>query len=365
MNVTAKPQRVNTRQSRRRTQKPKKAKASTGAFVSTAKVQRTTAPRITNSGKSRRIVHRELVQSVLGSVAFTATKLPLNPGSSTTFPWLSSQADGWEQYRFNKLAFEYFTRTSTATLGSVILAPDYDASDRAPPTEAAVTSYMDCVEDAPWKDIKCQLNTTSMFPMGPRKYVRTAEVPGSKKVYDAGNLWLCTVEEVGTDAIGKLWVEYDVELFIPQTVNSAGQAESSSVYSITTAGQTLATGVAEPVEWETVDDGLGFGVFATGVVAPPKGKYLMWGHLTCQDTSAEQLALTIYPFKNGAGLPPPGSMGSACVLTLPANGYVCVPFHFCVDCNGTDTFQLQVTATGAAGTLALVDERSVLFVQAA
>jgi hypothetical protein len=236
------------------------------------------------------------------------------------------------------------------------MAPDYDATDPAPTTEAIATSYMDCVEDATWKDIKCSLSTAAMFPMGPRKYVRTSEVPGSKKVFDAGNLWLCTVEEAGTDAIGKLWVEYDIDLFVPQTISSVSTALAGSYYT-NTAAQVVATGVGELVDFGTIVDSLGIGDFTAGVVTPPKGSYLVQGLVTVTDDTAETFTILLNLQKNGAALTP----RPQCSQVRCAGGAAqcfSVPFLAQVDCNGTDTIGVFLTATGAAGALSVVDEAS-------
>lgn len=180
---------------------------------------RSMAPRVDRSGSSGsvRIKHRELVNTITGTDAFTVVgAFPLNPGMGSTFPWLSNQAKGWEQYRFHNLKFDYITRSSTSVSGSVMLSPDYDAVDPPPNTEVQASANRDAIEDAPWKDMTSILNVPSMFPMGPKKFVRTNTVALTDlKTYDAGTMYVCTV---GTPAsvLGKLWVEYDVEFYTPQ-----------------------------------------------------------------------------------------------------------------------------------------------------
>jgi hypothetical protein len=187
-----------------------------------------------------------------------------------------------------------------------------------------------------------------MFPMGPRKYIRTSEVPGSKKVFDAGNLWLCTVEEVGTDAIGKLWVEYDVELFVPQTIGADG-ATSLSVYSNSAATQTFATAVAELVDFVTVVDGLGWGAQAVGVWTPPKGTYTLCAVITGTDDTAEKLTVLVQVVKNAALLTP--HQGGFQQHEVTTGGDLQATMQAVVTCSGTDTVGIELTLTGAAGVL--------------
>lgn len=181
------------------------------------------SPIISATNTSSRIQHRELVGSVIGTAAYNVTstngigQLALNPGIVASFPWLATQAVGWEQYHFNKLKFCYYTRTGSSTPGSVMLIPDYDAADAAPVSEQIASAYEDTMEDVPWKDIECILNPAAMHPDGPRKYVRTGALASNLdiKTYDVGNLFVATTDGTAVNW-GKLWVEYDVTFHTPQ-----------------------------------------------------------------------------------------------------------------------------------------------------
>lgn len=176
------------------------------------------APKIAQTRDNCRIMHRELISSVVGSTDFTVqNSFPLNPGMSKTFPWLSSMARSWEQYKFHKLKFCYFTRTGSTTVGSMMMAPDYDAADTAPQSEQIASSYEDVTEDAPWKDIVCNLPPSRLNSNLQRKFLRSGPLGPNLdiKSYDSGNLFVITIDGQNVNW-GKLWVEYDVEFFIPQ-----------------------------------------------------------------------------------------------------------------------------------------------------
>lgn len=175
--------------------------------------QSTNAPKITRGQNSCTIVHRELVDSITGSTAFTCTSYAVNPGIQRTFPWLFYQALGWEKYRFKRIKFSSFTRTGSTTPGSLLLAPDFDAADAAPVNEQIASSYSSCSEDVPWKDIHCILPSNMI---NVEKYVRSAPVASTDiKTYDLCNLQLCTVDGTAVNW-GKLWVDYEIELINPQ-----------------------------------------------------------------------------------------------------------------------------------------------------
>lgn len=194
---------------------------SVGAAYATGQAGK--APRITRGQDFTRVQHRELVTNLSGTTAFTvAQSLAINPGLSATFPWLSIMANAFEEYRFNSLKVEYFTRTGTNIPGSVILAPDYDASDGAPASEQIASSYMDSCEDAPWKDIVCNLPSGRLNRADQNRFVRSGALGANQdiKLYDAATVHLCTVDGTAVNW-GKVWLSYDVTFRIPQ-LNPAG-----------------------------------------------------------------------------------------------------------------------------------------------
>jgi len=198
----------------------------TGVASAYSKGVKGSKPKITRSMErgleSIRVTHREFIGNVTGTTAFAvANQIPLNPGLNTSFPWLSNVANNYEQYRVNKMRFEYLTRTGTNVPGSVLLAPDYDVLDAAPLSEAVMSNYEDIAEDAPWKDNCCVLRPAAMHAIGPKKFVRSGPVAASdQKTYDVGNFFLATVDGTAV-SWGKLWVEYDISFFVPQ-LNPSG-----------------------------------------------------------------------------------------------------------------------------------------------
>ncbi len=195
--------------------------SSVAAAYSSGKTTR--VPKINRSADRVRIVHSELVASISGSVAFTqAQGFALNPGLVASFPWLASQAQGWERYRFHKLRYCYYTRTGSNVPGSVMIVPDYDAADSAPVSEQIASAYKDVAEDAPWKNICCELRESSLNSMGPTKFIRTGALGANQdvKTYDSGNVFVFSMDGTAVPW-GKLWVEYDVELITPQ-LNATG-----------------------------------------------------------------------------------------------------------------------------------------------
>jgi len=201
------------------------SKPSTAVAAAYARGQTTRNPRVTRSGVDRtRIIHRELIGSVVGSVLYTVgNTFSINPGLPGSFPWLSSQALGWEKYKFNYLRLCYYTRTGSNTPGSVILTPDYDAADAAPVNEQIASAYHGTQEDVAWKD-NCMIFDQKILNQD--RFIRTGGLTANLdiKTYDIANLFVGTLDGTAVNW-GKLWIEYDVTL-INQQLNSSGPSGS-------------------------------------------------------------------------------------------------------------------------------------------
>lgn len=181
-----------------------------------AQKQVTQTANIVRTGDSIRVRHREFVGNINGSVDYTVVgDYDMNPGNSRLLPWLSTQAVSWEKYVFHSVTFEYITRCSTTTAGSVLMLPVYDSKEKTPTDEAAATTFANAVEDAPWKDIDCRLDSRKISKT---LYVRNSITAGDIRTSDIARFIIATVGMADTAAVGKLWVSYDVSLSAPVTI---------------------------------------------------------------------------------------------------------------------------------------------------
>jgi len=208
---------------------------------------RISSPKIRATRNMCHIHHKEFLANLTGTAAWTLKNTyALNPGLPASFPWLSTQAQAWEMYKFNSIKFIFHTFAPTSTAGAVSLIPDYDAADGQPPNELAASSYQNMIEDACWKDIVCSLSPKAMSGIGKEHFVRITTISGDIKTYDSGNFYVATSNSVGTPALGKLWVEYDVMLTVPTNVNSI-VVGALSFQDITGSGQTSGNNFNSPV----------------------------------------------------------------------------------------------------------------------
>lgn len=315
--------------------------------------------------RSWRFENSELVGSVNNSTGFVATRYYVNPGMPGTFPWLSVEAkDKWDQYRFHRIRFRYVTRTASTTVGSVILSPEYNVRDPPPVTEQQATDTMGAVEDSPWKEICCDLDVSAMYPSGPRKLIRGGNVAGDTNLYDSAIFYMCTTDGADTSLIGKLWVDYDVELFVPQ--NSPAETGKTLITSFggRVASQTLVNNVISPIMWDALtNDPLGIGSPVSGVFTPAAGTYRISVQTIVSDSTAETFEGSMELVKNGVSLVPRAA--STFNLSIPAGGDVTLNASGFASFSGTDTFSVSVLLLGAAGTLTVTANNSLISFQSA
>lgn len=185
----------------------------TGVSAPASKSYSTSAgkPRFASKGGNCTITHREYVGIVSNSTGFSCSGLECNPGSTITFPWLSSMANNYDRYRWRKLGFSYVPSVSSATNGRLTLAFNYNALDSPPASKSQIFSIDPNTEVSCWNgtalDIPCR---------GNELYVRSGLPPsGDLKTYDMGNLLVATDLGSNTNTIGELYVDYIVELICP------------------------------------------------------------------------------------------------------------------------------------------------------
>lgn len=188
------------------------------APVAAASVRRMAKPNIRNSGAAAgdiRVVHREYVGEIFGSVAFAARSHSINPGLGWEFPWLSKIAQRYESYRFNRLRYCFETESPTSTTGAVMGVIDYDSTDPAPTDKIQALNYRDAVRSPPWSDF-CLEATKEDLHKRQTYFVRSGFTSEDPRLFDVGNFFLCVQGQAAATVIGELYVEYDISLMTPQ-----------------------------------------------------------------------------------------------------------------------------------------------------
>jgi hypothetical protein len=191
------------------------------------------APQFVSGKRNNIVCHREYLGDLTGSTTFAVTSYPLNPGQPTTFPWLSAVAQNYERYKMHGMIVEFRTtsseyNTSTAALGTVIIATDYNALDTTFTSKQQMENFEGAMSAKPsvsmMHGVECQRTATA-----DELYVRTGSVPSGSdaRLYDLGQVEVATSGMSSAYVIGELWVTYCVEFMTPHIQDQAGGAVAS------------------------------------------------------------------------------------------------------------------------------------------
>lgn len=192
-------------------------------------------PRITYNSSGVVIRHRSFLGAITNNADYTVTTYPLNPGLSSTFPWLHRLARRYEEYRFRSLRFEYRSVAPTSVAGVVMMSFDYDAADSAPAAKSVQAQTIPNSECNAW------MNNDLVVPVeGPFRYVRAGALSSNLdvKTYDMGQMFISSVYGNNVTS-GELYIEYEVELRRPTDGPETGGKLVFSTNSANVPFQTL------------------------------------------------------------------------------------------------------------------------------
>jgi hypothetical protein len=194
-------------------------------------------PRITGVSGGITIKHREYIGELNGSTTFTAQSYQLQPGLSQSFPWLSGIANNFEKYKMHSIKLCYVNVSATSERGRVTMAFDRDPLDSDPTSKIDLFSYNGAVEGAVWSplELTVPVDKDALF-------TRRGLISGTDlKTYDMGKLVVASSNNADTSIVGELFLEYNIELMIPQPAScpSAAYHATSGVSKTAIFGTTL------------------------------------------------------------------------------------------------------------------------------
>lgn len=199
----------------------------------------TQTPKFAQRGRGNIITNREYIGDVtLGATPeiFTIFQdgFTINPGLAKTFPWLSTIAQNYEQFKIHGMIFEFKStvgdNSTVQNVGTVIMGTEYNVNS----ANFANKQVMENSEFAQsGKATESQIHgiecASKEHPMK-MQYVRTgalASTTDSIKWYDFANFQIATQGFNAAQAnttIGELWVSYQIEFFKPQIPTNIGGA---------------------------------------------------------------------------------------------------------------------------------------------
>jgi len=329
-------------------------------------------PTVVNTVQNGGVIirHREYLQDILASTPFNIITFPINPGQISTFPWLSSIAAHFEQYKFRGLLFEFKSLSSDAVLstatssalGSIVMATQYNALNPPFPNKFVMENYEFANSAKPSLSfihpVECNRSDTSIVEL----YTRVgAPAAGSDlRLYDLGNFSIAAVGmQASSGVAGELWCTYEIEFIKPKISNPTNADEqvdhlhlaigvtginllagsvmdpsstlngtaTGSTYTfppsissgrymigfvtVSTAMVTPSAGIRTYVNCQSVNLFLG-GAQSRIATTGPNMAYLEW---TCIDITAMNATYTV----SLAAYPAPISTGDYFVIELPGN----------------------------------------------
>nr|AQU11708.1 capsid protein [Cruciviridae sp.] len=239
-----------------------------------------------------RIRHREFIQDLSGSVAYTNTSFSINPGLTSSFPWLSAISQNFEEYRVEGLVFDFVSTSADAlnstntALGTVIMAAEYNTAQPSYINKQQMENSMWALSTKPSENacmpVEC---APSLNPLS-NLYIRVGAVPAGtdQRLFDLCNIQVATVGMQAAAVIGELWMSYDVVLMKPQLDSGLALSAKSAHYKLTAPVVTTAYfGTAQTKTF----DSIGLSLSGTVITFPigSNGVYLM-NYLVVGDSTA-------------------------------------------------------------------------------
>jgi hypothetical protein len=184
-------------------------------------------PKFASTKQTNIVCHREYLGDIFGTAGFNNTSYPLNPGIATTFPWLSSIAQNYQQYKFHGIIFEFRPLitdfVTNGAPGVVIMATNYNADVPVYTTKQEMENSEYAVSVKPTRDLMHGVECATTQTVLSELYIRSGAVSSGQdlRLYDLGNFQFATQANPVQD-LGELWVSYCVEFFKPVLPSDVG-----------------------------------------------------------------------------------------------------------------------------------------------
>nr|WRQ65035.1 structural protein [Tolivirales sp.] len=178
-------------------------------------------PMMHQNGQSIIVRHKEFLGQINGTSEFSVKSYNINPGLSGTFPWLHNIAANYQEYRVRGMIFHYIPTSgnvsTTGQLGSVMMQTSYRATDTPPLDKIELLNEYWATECKPSEPFCHPIECDPKENPFNIQYIRSGSLPANENalMYDLGVTHVATSGCPGTNAIGDLWVTYEIELKKP------------------------------------------------------------------------------------------------------------------------------------------------------
>jgi len=181
----------------------------------------------------------QTVATVNGEAQYQENINPINPKINS----LAHIAAGFSYYRFKKLRFEYIPECTTGKDGRLTMAFGYDPNDTTfPPNIQQLSAFYGACTSPFWVDCTVSVDIAKVNQMQSMRYISPNTV--EKRWTDVGILFIDAGGGSVTTTMGTVWIDYEIELFIPQPqVLNQYPTNTTVDYFELPSDQTLSNGV--------------------------------------------------------------------------------------------------------------------------
>lgn len=316
-------------------------------------------PKFSSTSATNIVCHREYLGDIKGTAGFTNRSFPLNPGIDETFPWLSSIAESYQEYRFHGLIFEFRPMITDfitgGSPGTVVMATNYNADAPVYLSKQQMESSEFAVSVKPTLPLIHGIECATKQTILPQRYVRSTLPPvgQDKRLYDTGTFQLATTSNPVDVVLGELWVSYCVEFFKPILPSSVGGSSASAHMTRTASGTGQMLG-SIPIYTSSNVDGLNVQPTFISWRAQPGSKWML--------TASQQpgtAAVIVAPSISLSGLQfnPYFNAATVAVNSTPNNGTNTDEFTISISVVSVTAIEDTVTVFFSGGTVptAIVD----------
>jgi len=204
-----------------------------------------------------RVVHKEYIGPIVGSVGFSVhNTYRLNPSDMTTFPWLYRIAKCYQQYTIRGAVFHYIPTSGVAingtnpAIGSVMLQTSYRSTDDAPQNKVELLNEYWSSEGPPNEALVHPIECDPKENPFQIHYVGQPSGDQDRLMYDLGETYVATQGMPGANPVGDLWITYDIEFRKPVVRSSA--VDTFEVARGGAVGRTTSA-LLKGVSWDGID----------------------------------------------------------------------------------------------------------------
>lgn len=246
------------------------------------------------------IIMEECIGSIIGSINYKSVGYRVNPGVSTTFPWLSTLARGFESYQIKGMVFQ--CRSFVSSNSAAPTLGEWGISSESDPTQSEPVSMQDLSNSSYSMTERADEPVFGMVECDGRRNIGSSvkEISFDGDIrdvrwMDAGNIFVGTQGYADdTSRVGELWVTYKVSFQRMDIKNLLGPNTAQFFFK-----DNLSTGTSMLIPAGTVavnGSGLSARFLTNNVLTMPKkpGNYqltMVWSTATSVSTAPSIFSL--------------------------------------------------------------------------